>query len=167
LRHFGAENQDDWDKLLVFAEFAYNYSKHSSTGFTPFRLYCGFDPALPTSFQCLRISILLLPSKKGSKCPGVDEFFKRIQQAIVVAQQQQKYYADLKRRPDDVFDVDVKVLLCTKNLHIRKGGSKKLLPRYIGPLNITEQINPVAFKLDLPNRLRMHNVSCQSLKSLH
>jgi hypothetical protein len=38
LRHIGAKNQDDWDKLLVFAEFAYNNSKHSSTGFTPFRL---------------------------------------------------------------------------------------------------------------------------------
>jgi hypothetical protein len=24
LRHLGAENQDDWDKLLIFAEFAYN-----------------------------------------------------------------------------------------------------------------------------------------------
>jgi hypothetical protein len=47
--------------------------------------------------------------------------------------------------------------LCTKNLHIRKGSSKKLLPRYIGLPNIAEKVNPVAFKLDLPNRLRMHN----------
>jgi hypothetical protein len=50
-----------------------------------------------------------------------------------------------------------------KNLYIKKGSTKKLLPRYIGPLNITEQINPVAFKLDLPNRLRMHNVFHVSL----
>jgi hypothetical protein len=66
-----------------------------------------------------------------------------------------------------VFDVDVKVLLCTKNLHIRKGSSNKLLPRYIGPLTITEKINPVAFKLDLPNRLRMHNVFHVSLLSVY
>jgi hypothetical protein len=54
LRHFGAENQDDWDKLLVFAEFAYNNSKHSSTRFSPFRLNYGFDPTLPSSFSVLR-----------------------------------------------------------------------------------------------------------------
>jgi hypothetical protein len=69
----------------------------------------------------------------------------------------------LKRRPHEKNGVDVKVLLCTKNKYIKKGSTKKLLPRYIGPLNITEEINPVAFKLDLPNRLRMHNVFHVSL----
>jgi hypothetical protein len=110
LRHVGAENHDDRDKLLVFAEFANNNSKHSSTGFTPFRLNCGFDSALPTSFSVFKDQHPLVAIKKGTKCPGVDEFFKRIQQAIVdarenieVAQQQQKYYADLKRRADEVF----------------------------------------------------------------
>jgi hypothetical protein len=103
LRHFGAENQDDWDKLLVFAEFAYSNSKHSSTGFIPCRLNCGFDLALPTSFSVLKDQHPDVTIKKGTICPGVDVFFKRIQQAIVdarknieVAQQQQKYYADLK-----------------------------------------------------------------------
>jgi hypothetical protein len=95
---------------------------------------------------CASSKLLLMPEKN-----------------IEVAQQQQKYYADLKRRPVEVFDVDVKVLLCTKNLHIRKGSTKKHLPRYIGPLTITEQVNPVAFRLDLPNRLRMHNVFHVSL----
>jgi hypothetical protein len=51
LRHFVAENQDDWDKLLLFAEFAYTTSLHESTGSTPFRLNYGFDPNLPSSFE--------------------------------------------------------------------------------------------------------------------
>jgi hypothetical protein len=58
---------------------------------------------------------------------------------------------------------NTQMLLCTKNRHIKNGSSKKLLPRYIGPLNITEKVNPVAFKLGLPNRLRMHNVFHVSL----
>jgi hypothetical protein len=75
----------------------------------------------------------------------------------------QKHYANLKRRPDENIVVGSKVLLCQKTLYIKKGSTKKLLPRYIGPLNISEEINPVAFKLDIPNRLRMHNVFHMSL----
>ncbi len=48
LRHFGAENQDDWDQLLVFAEFN---SDHSIIGYSPFRLNYAYDAALPTSFS--------------------------------------------------------------------------------------------------------------------
>ena len=54
LRHFGAENQDDWDTLLVFAEFAFNNAKHESTGFTPFKLNFGQDPKLPSSFSVFK-----------------------------------------------------------------------------------------------------------------
>jgi hypothetical protein len=38
-----AGNQDDRDKLLLFADFAYNNSLHESTGSTPFRVNHGFD----------------------------------------------------------------------------------------------------------------------------
>jgi hypothetical protein len=126
LRHFGVENQDDWDKLLVFAEFAYNNSKHSSTGFSPFRLNYGFDPTLPSSFSVFRDQHPDNDFTKG-KCPRVNEFFKRIQQAIVdarknieVAQQQQKYYADLKRRLDEKFGVDVKFSFVKESTHQKR-----------------------------------------------
>jgi hypothetical protein len=66
-----------------------------------------------------------------------------------------------------IFLVGSKVLLCTKSPYIKKGSAKKLLPGYIGPLNIIEGINPVAFKLDLPNRLRMHNVFHVSLLGVY
>jgi hypothetical protein len=48
LRHVGAENQNDWDQLLVFAELN---SDHSSTGYSPFRLNYAYGAALPTSFS--------------------------------------------------------------------------------------------------------------------
>ena len=51
-----------------------------------------------------------------------------------------------------------KVLLSTKHIVLKKGSSRKLLPRFIGPFSIIEQINNVAFKIDLPAGLRMHNV---------
>jgi hypothetical protein len=80
-----------------------------------------------------------------------------------MAQQKQKFYADLKRRQEPSIDVQLQVLLSTKNLYIKKGSTKKLLPRYIGPLTVSGNFKEVAFKLDLPNKLRMHNVLHVSL----
>ncbi len=48
--------------------------------------------------------------------------------------------------------------MSTKNIVLKKGSSRKLLPRFIGPFSVIEQINKVAFKIDLPAGLRMHNV---------
>ena len=133
----------------------------------------GYDPRLPTSFDVFRKghpNAEKEPKDALGKCPGANDFFKRIQQSIVdakrnleMAQQKQKYYADLKRRPETDIDVHSEVLLSTKNLYIKKGSTKKLLPRYIGPLTVIEKINEVAFKLDLPKKLRMHNVFHVSL----
>jgi hypothetical protein len=148
LRHFGDENQTDWDKLLVFAEFAYNNSKHESTGSTPFELNYGYHPHLPTSWGVFKNAYSDeeqpqsdVETSFSGKCPGADKFFQRIQEAITVAkrtlesaQQRQKAYADEKRR-EVVYEVGEKVLLSTKNIVLKKGSSKKLLPRFCPFLN--------------------------------
>jgi hypothetical protein len=43
-----------------------------------------------------------------------------------------------------------------KNLHIP--GSRKLLPRRIGPFQIKERIGAVAYRLDLPTTMKIHDV---------
>jgi hypothetical protein len=87
LRHFVAENHDDWDKLLLFAEFAYSNSLHESSGSTPFRLDHGFDPNLPSSFEVFEAQHPKVPktTRRGGKCPGAEEFYKKIQVAITEA----------------------------------------------------------------------------------
>ena len=171
LCHFVAENQDDWDKLLLFAEFAYNNSLHESTGSTPFRLNHGHDPNLPTSFEVYEAMHPKNPKpcRRAEKCPGAEEFYKKIQVAIhearinlEAAQQRQKAYADTKRR-EVIFKKSDLVLLSTANLHIKKGSTRKLLPRFMGPFSVIKEINKVAMRLDLPKKLRMHNVFHVSL----
>jgi hypothetical protein len=55
LRVFVNERQDDWDELLLMAEFQYNNHVHSGTQQTPFYLdsgqhsRMGFEPAQPAS----------------------------------------------------------------------------------------------------------------------
>jgi hypothetical protein len=51
-----------------------------------------------------------------------------------------------------------KVLLNSKNAKIRKPGTPKLMPKRMGPRKVIEKIIPVAYRLELPPNLRIHNV---------
>nr|GEZ90903.1 putative reverse transcriptase domain-containing protein [Tanacetum cinerariifolium] len=71
----------------------------------------------------------------------------------------QKSYADVRHKPME-FEVSDKVMLKVSPWKgvIRFGKRGKLSPRYIGPFEIIERIGLVAYKLDLPEKLRgIHN----------
>jgi hypothetical protein len=94
---------------------------------------------------------------------GLRSFIKKIQISIMearnnleAAQQRQKDYAGTKR-PGVKFKNGDLVLLSTANLHITKGSTRKLLPRFMVSFSVINKINKVAMKFDLPNKLRMHN----------
>ena len=46
LRAFVNFEQNDWARLLLMAEFAYNNAKNASTGHTPFELNCSYYPRM-------------------------------------------------------------------------------------------------------------------------
>jgi hypothetical protein len=53
--------------------------------------------------------------------------------------------------------------LSTRNAKLATVSSKKLLPRWIGPFTVTAKVQETAYKLDLPARLKWHNVFHVSL----
>jgi len=171
LRHFVSPNHSDWDDHIAMAEFAINNSHQESINTTPFRLNLFKDPPTPLSL------------KQGCKVPAAQAFADKMQQALLdakkaleAAQRRQKKYADSHRRPVTL-NIGDEVLLSSKNIRIRNpGGTPKLLPRWVGPFTIIDHASrhrpgvgepgyttPVAFKLDLPENMRVHNVFHMSL----
>ena len=193
LRHFVDVQQSNWEDLLPMAEFAYNNSYHSATDTTPFFLNYGVEPLTPFSLlsekgkrrqdkllrgspaaQALVHKYKDLPTTDRESTFGqslsAKAFTDRIQSALAqakkhleAAQQRDKKYADRKRKHTE-FDIGDQVLLSTANLKLKESGSRKLLPRYIGPFPITAKMGTLAYQLHLPIQLkRYHNVFHVSL----
>ncbi|XP_019198272.1 PREDICTED: uncharacterized protein LOC109192134 [Ipomoea nil] len=88
------------------------------------------------------------------------EKIKYIQGRMKMAQDRQKSYADLGRKPAE-FLVGEKVWLKVSPTRgvMRFGKKGKLSPRFIGPYEILERIGNLAYRLALPMELeRVHNV---------
>jgi RNase H-like domain found in reverse transcriptase/Integrase zinc binding domain/Chromo (CHRromatin Organisation MOdifier) domain len=161
LRHFITPLKGDWVAALPLLEFAYNNSKHAATQSTPFRMYIGLDPLHPVSG----------PTERTYRVPAAEVFvhkmaseLARAKQCIQDAQSKMKIQSD-KRRQDVSFAVGDMVLLSTKNLKLKGTTPRKLLPRYIGPYKVLGLIGKVAYKLELPEQMRVHNVFHASLLS--
>nr|GEW73931.1 hypothetical protein [Tanacetum cinerariifolium] len=78
------------------------------------------------------------------------EKISQIKDRLKAARDRQKNYADKKRKPLE-FSVGDYVLL--KNPIIRFGKKGKLAPRFVGPFEIIEKVGPVAYRLDLLEKL--------------
>ena len=170
LRAFTRDGQDRWDEMLTMAEFAMNNAVNSSTGETPFFLNYGRHPVTPNIQEFgSRLAQVNTPREgyehfatdsPADQIPAVlrytEHFQKTLEQAklrLQQAQQRQKAYADRHRRYVE-YEEGEQVLLNSHNLKLKHPGSRKLLPRWVGPFTVERRIGPVAYRLALPDSMR-------------
>ena len=89
---------------------------------------------------------------------------RKVRDAMASAQDKQKQYADQHgRKNNERFSVGDKVLLSTSTLpknavSVLPGGTTKLLPRYIGPYTVVEEVGDLNYRLALPPYMKTHPV---------
>lgn len=155
----------DWDKFLPLAEFSLNSTKSASTQHTPFYTLYGREPVLPMEAAVRNIT--------DCKVESVADFVKRmesiskdVQEQLTRASAAMAKYANRRRRDSNI-SVGDKVWVSTKNLRVPAHLSRKLSCKFIGPYDVLQSIGPVAFKVDLPTSLGIHNVFHVSQLKLH
>ncbi|KAJ9515545.1 hypothetical protein QJQ45_021637 [Haematococcus lacustris] len=155
LRHYVGVEYVDWDKFLSSAEFAINNSYNSSIGTTPFRLNNVKDPNVPVTLK--------LDATTNNAAQNFARVMKdnleKAKLALDAARKRQKAYYDLMHRDENEIVVGSEVLLRTKHLKFKNPGSPKLLPLYIGPFQVTQKVNDVAFRIKLPETFKIHDVT--------
>ena len=149
--------QDDWTEYLPFAEFAYNNTLHASTQQTPFFANYGYHPKLD----------LLNPMANNN--PAAEGFAKQLSELqamlrlqLQTAQESYKASADKFRNEAPTFKIGDKVWLLRRNIKTKRP-CDKLDYRRLGPFVIQKQINPVAYRLELPAAMKVHPVFHVSL----
>jgi len=144
-----AEKDNQWDKHIPAALFAYRTNKHSTTKMTPFKLMYGREAVLPV--DDLRLSIIDIDNTRDLMnriydiSNTLEDVRKEALNNIERFQTKQKERFDAKLKKSKIFKIGDKVLL--KDSAKEKQWSGKLDPKWKGPYYIHEVIGKGAYKL--------------------
>ncbi|XP_044481390.1 uncharacterized protein LOC123207965 [Mangifera indica] len=157
LRHYITASQRNWVELLDIAQFSYNVHKSSSTGMSPAEVALGQQPMTPLE---------VAKQKTQGECPAAyrfarekTELIEEAMDSLSKAQRRMKKYADKHRRSVEFQEGDMVLLKLTPQMWKKitdRRYHKGLVQRYDGPFQIIKRVGAVAYRLQLPERLKIH-----------
>lgn len=156
LRAYVSYLQDDWNRWLPLAEFAANSLKSETTGMSPFFANYGFHPRMgfePT------ITVRGTPATRDAErfAQTMQEILEYLRSESTAAQARYEEQANRHRRPARRYQEGDLVWLDARNIKTLRP-QKKLDWKNIGPLKIAKVISPYAYRLELPDSMKIHPV---------
>ena len=140
------------------AEFAYNNAKNASTGHTPFELNCGFHPRMSYEEDV----------NPRSQSKLADELSAELRELMIICQKNFHHAQELQNRAHDKgvkprsYASSEKVWLNSK--YIKTKRNWKLEAKFFGPFRVFHLVGKQAYKLELPEKWRIHDVFHVSLQ---
>jgi len=153
LRVFTNYKQDNWSSLLQRAAFAYNNSEHSGIKMSPFYANFGYSARWISGLDLAES----IPEPVVEKAKSLVEVHELCRDNINLANRDYAKYYNAKRRTEKPIDVGDSVLLSLQNVKTRRP-SKKLDIRWSGPYRVSAKVGNLAYRLELPASMKIHNV---------
>lgn len=161
LRCFCADKPKEWIKWLSWAEWCYNSTKHSSSGYSPYKIVYGRPPPDLLTYIPMAAKVQAVDDAIRSR----EEVLRILRKNLLKAQDRMKKFAD-RHRTEREFEVGMwvhlKLQYCRQGSVVKRN-SNKLVPLYYDPYQILERIGKVAYRLQLPESALIHPVFHVSL----
>ncbi len=139
-----------WTHWLALATIVHNNRINTTTGLSPNQILFGYNPTL-NSDKVLQTHNALVESQ-------IKMMTENHTNAIWVLNK----VADQKGPPPSQFQIKEQVWLDASHLKLPHQKAKLIL-KCLGPFKITQEISPVAYRLELPPNWRIHDVFHASL----
>jgi hypothetical protein len=139
---------EEWPTAIHTLEFTHNNRRHVDRQKTPFELMFGDSPiAVPNSFE-------------NTKFPAIEDkmeiLIRNREEALAAHELARTRMIDRRKSTFIPFKKGDRVWLDTRNL--KTNHHKKIAPKREGPFEITEVIEPITYRLNLPTTWRIHNI---------
>ena len=164
LRIYTYREPAEWEKRLGAVEFAYNNATQASTRYSPFFLMYGEHPHLPLALSDHKAEFDINVESAQSFMQHFHKVLIRATRALHNARAYQKKQAD-KHRRELIFNEGDWVMLSTRNISSEQ--VRAFRKRFIGPYRVSQKLSDVAYRLDLPSKLHIHDVFHVSLLKPH
>jgi hypothetical protein len=156
LRCLAGGKPRSWLRWLPWAEFCYNTSYQTTLKATLFEVVYGRAPPdmLPYQLSAARVATV------DHQLRDRDTFLAEIKQRLLQAQALMKQAHDKKNRDLEFVVGEWAWLRLNQRAvaAIRSGNQSNLGPKYFGPYIIQVRIGSLAYKLQLPQQARIHNI---------
>ena len=149
--------QNDWDKFIPFALFAYNTSKHELNSFSPYYLLYGREPNYMVDAMVRTDSDTFLSVGSWTR-----KIIRRIRRAHLLAERHQRrisnqYLTQSLAKPPPKYKPGDLVLM--RHMRPMEPGSQKFIQQWHGPYEVAKQIAPVTYQIKLPQQEGKHALS--------
>ena len=130
LRVFVNYEQDNWARLLLMAEFAYNNAKHASMGYTPFEFNCRYHPRVSYEEDV----------DPRSRFKAANELTEELRNLMAACRENLQHAQELQKRAHDKgtkprsYAPGEKVWLNSK--YIKTKRNRKLEAKFFGPFRV-------------------------------